>query len=175
VTLLFSGYLCLLVWIVLWKLHAPYVGLDAMRQIKLTPFVAGGGFGASAPAEVLANLLLFVPFGVYLGTLRPSWAWWQAAGMIGAASLALETSQYVLALGSTDITDLIVNTAGGIAGLGLLALARRTLRARTATATIWVCSTATVLVVLMIGTFIGSPRLLPPHHDANPTSTVRVR
>jgi len=33
--------------------------------IKLVPFAASGGAGASAPAEVLVNLVLFIPFGAY--------------------------------------------------------------------------------------------------------------
>ena len=50
--------------------------------------------------------------------------------MFAGASLVLETAQHVLSTGSFDITDVIVNTAGGLAGLGLLALARRRLRRR---------------------------------------------
>ena len=49
--------------------------------------------------------------------------------MVAGASLGLEVAQYVLAVGSSDITDVVVNTAGGLAGIGLLALARRRLRA----------------------------------------------
>ncbi|MEM5817440.1 MAG: VanZ family protein [Desulfitobacterium hafniense] len=37
-------------------------------------------------------------------------------------SLALETLQFVLAIGATDITDLIANSSGGLMGMGLYAL-----------------------------------------------------
>ena len=72
---LFVVYLLLLGWIVIWKLESPWVGQD--RVIKLLPFLATGQAGPSAPAEVLVNLVLFVPFGLYLGLLAPSRPWWR--------------------------------------------------------------------------------------------------
>ena len=157
-----SVYLLLLAWIVLWKLGVPWVG-GVYRVIKLVPFAPSGDEGASTPFEVMANLALFVPFGVYLGLLAPSWAWWKAAGAIAGASMVLEATQYILGIGSSDVTDVVVNTAGGLAGLGLLALARRKLQARTATVMTRVCAIGTVLAVLAIGIFVASPlRYLPP-------------
>ena len=127
------------------------------------PFVRTAEAGPSAPVEVVVNLALFVPFGVYLGLLAPSWAWWKAAGTIAEASLVLEATQYILGIGSSDVTDVVVNTAGGLAGLGLLALARRKLQARTAAVMTRVCAIGTVLAVLAVGIFVASPlRYLPP-------------
>jgi hypothetical protein len=37
----------------------------------------------------------------------------KTAGAVAGASLVLEVSQYVLAVGSSDITDLLVNIAAG--------------------------------------------------------------
>ena len=158
---LFSTYLLLLTWVVLWKLEIPWIGRDADRTIKLIPFVAGGGSGASAPFEVAANLALFVPFGVYLGLIARSWAWWRSAAVIGATSLAFEVAQYVLAVGSSDITDVIVNTTGGIVGIGLLALVRRT--SRSPALVIRICSVGTVLALLAGAAVHFSPlRYGPP-------------
>ena len=120
--LLFVVYLALLVWVVLWKLEAPWDTETGGRIVKLVPFVATSGAGASTRFDVVANVLLFVPFGLYLGLLAPSWRWWKVAGAAAAASVALEVSQYVLAVGSSDLTDVVVNTAGAVAGLGLLAV-----------------------------------------------------
>ena len=155
---LFVVYLLLLVWVVLWKLEVPYVGAGAMREIKLVPFGPSAGAGASAPLEVVANLLLFVPFGLYLGLLVPSWSSWKAVGAVGGASLVLEVAQYVLAVGISDVTDLFVNTAGGLAAIGVLVLARRRLQARTATVMTPACSIGTVLALLAT----GDPRPLSP-------------
>jgi glycopeptide antibiotics resistance protein len=156
-------YLVLLAWIVLWKLEVPYVGGGALRQIKLVPFAPSGGAGASAPFDIVANIVLFVPFGLYLGLLEPSWPWWKATGAVAGASLVLEVAQYVLAVGSSDVTDIVLNTAGGLAGIGLLALARRRLQARTATVMTRVSSIGTLLTLLAIGIFVASSlRYAPP-------------
>lgn len=152
---LFVVYLVLLAWIVLWKLEVPSVG--ALRQIKLVPFAPSAGAGASSPFEVVANVVLFVPFGLYIGLLAPSWPWWKVAGAVAGASLVLEVAQYGLALGSSDVTDVLVNTAGGLTGIGLLALARRRLRARTTTVMTRVCSIGTLLALLASGIFFASP------------------
>lgn len=159
---LFMVYLALLVWIVLWKLDVPWVG-GVQRVIKLVPFAATAGNGASAPSEVVMNLVLFVPFGVHLGLLAPSWPWWKIAGTIAGASLALEVAQYVLAVGSSDVTDVIVNTAGGLAGFALLAVARRRFGTRTAAVMTRICSIGTVLALIASAIFIVSPlRYGPP-------------
>ncbi|WP_235508171.1 VanZ family protein [Agromyces sp. Soil535] len=173
---LFVVYLVLLAWLVLWKLEVPYVGVGALREIKLVPFAPSAGAGASAPFEVVANFVLFVPFGLYLGLLAPSWPWWKAVGAVAGASLVLEVAQYVLALGSSDVTDLVVNTAGGLAGIGLLALARRRLEARTVTVMTRICAIGTMLALLATGVFVASPlRYAPPRDVAVvPTYSVSV-
>ena len=167
---MFVVYLVVLVWTVLWKLEVPWTGGDTM--VKLVPFVAAGGAGASAPVEVVANLVLFIPLGIYLGLLAPRWPWWAAAGTIAGASVALEVTQYVLAVGRSDTTDVIVNTVGGLVGLGLLALARHTLAARTATVMTQICSIATVLALVGGGFYLASP-WQPVHvRDAGPLARV---
>ncbi|WP_245993158.1 VanZ family protein [Xylanimonas allomyrinae] len=155
-TVLFAIYLALLVWTVLWKLDVPWTG-TTQRTVKLVPFVASGGHGASQPFEVAMNLLLFVPAGLYLGLLAPAWRWWKVIGAVAGASLGLETAQFVLAVGSSDVTDVVANTAGGLAGLCLLALARRRLGRRTATVLVRACAVATVLALLASAAFVASP------------------
>lgn len=163
---LFVVYLVLLAWAVVWKLDVPYVGEAALlpRPIKLIPFVPSAEAGGSAPLEVLANFLLFVPFGVYLGLLT-TWRWWTWTGVFVGASFALETTQHLLSTGSFDTTDVIVNTAGGLAGVGLLALARRRLYERTTAVLIRVCLIGTVISLLAIGIFVASPLHYRPQRD----------
>lgn len=163
--MLFVVYLVLLAWVVLWKLEVPYVGGGALREIKLVPFAPSAGARASGPFDVVANTLLFVPFGLYIGLLAPSWPWWKAAGAVAGASLVLEVAQYVLAVGSSDVTDLVVNTVGGVAGIGLFALARRRLQARTATVMTRVCAVGTLLALLASGIFVASPLRYAPPRD----------
>jgi len=164
---LFVIYLVLLAWIVLWKLEVPWVGAAALRPrpIKLVPFLPSGDADASAPLEVLFNLVLFVPFGLYLGLFAPLWQWWKLASVFAGASLVLEVTQHLISVGSFDITDIIVNTAGGMAGVGLLALARRRFEARTAAVMTRAYLIGTVLSVLAVGIFIASPLHYGPQRD----------
>lgn len=156
---LFVAYLVLLAWTVLWKLEVPWVGAAwaLPRPFKLVPFVASGDAGASAPLEVLANILLFVPFGVYLALIAPRWRVWKAAAVFVAASLLLEVAQHVLSTGSFDITDVIVNAAGGLAGLALLSAVRGGLRQRTEPIVTRVMLIATVVAVIAVVVYIASP------------------
>ena len=156
---LFAVYLVLLAWTVVWKLELPYVGAAASlpRPIKLIPFVPSADAGGSAPLEIVANIVLFIPFGLYLGLLAPTWRWWRWTVVLVGASLVLETTQHLLSTGSFDTTDVIVNTAGGLAGLGLLALARGRLGARTAAAMTRACLIGTVVSLLATGIFVASP------------------
>jgi glycopeptide antibiotics resistance protein len=169
---LFVVYLTLLGWTVLWKLDVPWVGGE--RMVKLVPFVAADGAGASAPLEVVVNLLLFVPFGVYLGLLAPARRWWVHAGVVAGASLALEVAQYVLAVGRSDSTDVVVNTAGGLLGLGLVAVARRRPRAGAARAMTRVCSVGTVLALAVAGLYVLSPTRLVHVRDVGPLARVEL-
>ncbi|MFC9559610.1 VanZ family protein [Agromyces sp. NPDC056965] len=167
--LLFAVYLVLLAWIILWKLEVPFLGAGGLRHVKLVPFVASGSDTASEPLEVAANFLLFVPFGAYLVLLRPSWPLWKHVGALAGASLLLEIGQYALAVGSSDATDVIANTSGGITGLFVTALLTRRLGASTIVVT-RICLVGTAVTVLACLAFFASPlhygqRDVPPAHS----------
>ncbi len=167
VIVLFVVYLVLLVWAILWKFTTPWVGEAAglPHPIKLIPFLPDGEAGVSNPFEVLANILLFVPFGIYLGALVPRWRWWQLTAVFLGASLVLETTQHLIATGSFDTSDLIANTAGGVVGLGILALARRRFGLRLPAVGIKVAVIGTAVALLAIAALIASPFRYAPAHD----------
>lgn len=153
---LFVVYLVLLAWVVLWKLEVPFIGMGDLRHIKLVPFAANGIYDASSPLEVVANIVLFLPFGAYSALLRPAQPLWKHAGTIASASLLLEVGQYLLRTGSSDITDIIANTIGGLTGVLVIALIRRagTLRI-TVAARIFLAGT--ILAVLACLASFASP------------------
>ncbi len=155
---LFVVYLAVLAWLVLWKLHEPFVGTEGMRSLKLTPFVAAEGFGASRPPEVAGNVVVFVPFGLYLGLLAPRWSWLRVAAATGLTSLVFEIAQYVLAVGSTDASDVIANSAGGILGVALAALVRG--RPRSVATTARALAVGTLVMLASVALVVaGAPRL----------------
>jgi glycopeptide antibiotics resistance protein len=97
---------------------------------------------------------------------------------MAATSIGFETVQFVLAVGSSDFTDVITNTTGGLAGFALLALLRRRSGERANLRTAQVLGILTVLAVLACGIFFISPlhygppdqgrlhrSLLPPQHS----------
>ncbi|MFT4232704.1 MAG: VanZ family protein [Leucobacter sp.] len=162
---LFAVYLALLVWAVLWKLDVPHVGMSGVHRLKLVPFAATADAGASAPLEVLANVLIFVPFGVYTGLLarrragwRAGWAaGWRITALGAATSLGLELAQLALGTGVADTTDVITNTLGTAAGVLLLAGLRRGLGSRTARLVARFGLAGTAVVALGAVVFFVSP------------------
>lgn len=163
-------YLVLLGWLVLWKLDTPYVGRIADGPVNLVPFADS----ASSPAEFGGNVLLFVPLGVYVGLLAPSWQWWKIGALAVAVSLVLESAQFALGLGFPDVADLMANTAGGLAGFGLMLLARRRLHDRTEAVMTWICVGATAVAIVAIAVFIASPSHYRPPEDVGPLASERT-
>lgn len=153
---LFAAYLVLLAWLVLWKLEVPFVGAGGLRHIKLLPFVADGLYDASDPLEVVANIVLFLPFGMYLALLLPGRPLWKHAGTVALASLFLEAGQYLFRVGSSDITDVIANAVGGVTGILAVALMRRDRRLRIEVVA-RICLVGTILAVLVCLVFFASP------------------
>lgn len=82
-----------------------------------------------AVGNLVANLLLFLPFGFALGLRFPTAPWWRGLLAIVLLSASVELVQLVADLGrSADITDVLTNTLGGLVGLllarGSVALVR---------------------------------------------------
>jgi glycopeptide antibiotics resistance protein len=77
--------------------------------------------------NLLGNIAIFVPFGLFLGLLSGS----RKVSFIGAflrslgMSLLLEGLQALLSIGRFDVDDLILNTGGGVIGY-MLYIALRT-------------------------------------------------
>ena len=126
VTILFLIYLALLVWIILFKLQFSISDLDKIRSINLIPFHYDKEIGAAFHlTEGLDNFLIFVPMGIYLQMLLPGTKLYVKFMLIAGTSFLLETMQYILAVGRSDITDVLTNTAGGLLGLAVYSIAAR--------------------------------------------------
>ena len=119
---LFAAYLCILLWLVLFKFsYDPFAVIRDFqpRRLNLIPFAFANR------SETIANLVAFIPFGVMLGVNFKRTAFAYKIALIFAFSLAVEFIQYVLAIGVADITDLIMNTLGGFIGLAVYVAVRK--------------------------------------------------
>lgn len=122
----FGVYFALLVWLVLFKLHINIVEVSHVRTLNLIPFRFDMEAEISVQLkEVLYNVLVFIPLGVYVNMYRHPWFFWKKIIPCLSVSFLFELLQFVFALGVSDITDLITNTLGGIIGILLYALFRK--------------------------------------------------
>ncbi|MDD4797384.1 MAG: VanZ family protein [Eubacteriales bacterium] len=128
---LFIFYFLALIWVVLCKMQFSLAQVGRFRSINWIPF-AGSVIinGRISIAEILANVLVFVPYGLFTGVLMGKSRFLQKFAPIFFTSLLFELLQYAFALGATDITDLLGNTAGGILGIGLFVVLRKRFKER---------------------------------------------
>jgi len=115
---LFIIYLIALFWIIVFKFNVQFSYMGNMRSINLIPFseslIINGKLHFS---EIIMNVVIFIPLGVYAGILFKRWSIWRRIILFFLISLVCEVSQYILNIGASDITDIINNTLGGIIGL----------------------------------------------------------
>ncbi|MFV0466468.1 MAG: VanZ family protein [Lachnospiraceae bacterium] len=107
---MFALYLIFLIWAILWKCRVPFVG-GMERIINLIPFSGSAGY------EKLFNVVLFVPLGFYIASIAKKHGVMKRILTVFAVSLVFEILQYTMAIGSSDTTDLILNTLGGVLGI----------------------------------------------------------
>ena len=121
--ILFGIYILLLIWIIIFKASfsiEDFIGLSKMRSINLIPFY----YSTEASfhlREVIANILIFIPLGIYLKMLDNNGKRIVLFGLVFI--ILLEICQFIFKLGATDITDVITNISGilvGVAGYILL-------------------------------------------------------
>lgn len=116
---LFLVYVFALTWIILFKMQIRLSDIAKMelRNINLIPLgdsaIVNGRIDLS---EILLNIAAFIPYGIYISMLKEDWNFILKALIPCLTSLAYETVQYIFAIGASDITDLIGNTAGGLIG-----------------------------------------------------------
>lgn len=127
-------YLIVLTWIIVFKMQIDIGALRQMdlRSINLIPF-AGSAIvnGKVEESEILLNIAVFIPFGIYLSMVDSNIHFIMKVLPIFAVSLMYEVMQYCFAIGASDITDLLGNTLGGIIGIGIFAACSKILGEKT--------------------------------------------
>jgi glycopeptide antibiotics resistance protein len=114
-------YSAFLAWLVLLKtsINIPEVLSYGQRSINLVPFAG------AAKGEMLENFIFFIPLGLLLSAALKQHTFGRKLAFIFGFSVTAEVIQFILAIGSTDITDVITNVLGGLLGLGTYDLLRK--------------------------------------------------
>ncbi len=124
--IIFSIYCLLLIWLILFKMTFSFSDIlwfQGTRSVNLIPFYSIRNGGNLQIKEVIMNAVVFVPMGIYLKMFEISSKKVFLVGVVG--SFALEFIQILFAIGASDITDLITNTLGTVAGVCLYVLLRK--------------------------------------------------
>jgi glycopeptide antibiotics resistance protein len=114
-------YLLTLLWLVLFKFSFDITFVleeHQMRSLSMIPFTGH-------LREMADNLLIFIPFGLLLSVNFKQITFWQKLIVVSFFSIAIEAIQFILAIGITDTTDVIMNTLGGLFGLTLYAFGKK--------------------------------------------------
>ncbi len=150
-------YLALLTWIILFKMATSVDGIPHLRGVNLIPFgdslVTNDRLDTS---ELLDNVLAFIPFGLYLGSLMQKQAFWKKILPIALVSVGYEALQYIFSIGASDITDVIDNTLGGLIGIVLYLILKKLLRQKTDWILNGICTVATILGIAFIGVLLAA-------------------
>ncbi len=115
----FTLYVLLLIWIIVFKFRLNLSYLKYIRTINLIPFKAKGV--VNGMRETIINVVLFIPLGMYLKYLLKDRKFLSIV-IISSTSLLFEILQYIFHIGVSDITDIIMNTIGGIIGMILMVI-----------------------------------------------------
>lgn len=150
---LFGGYLLVLTWIILLKMQTDLSVLaTGVRSVNVIPLAGSVVVGGKLYVrEILLNGLAFVPLGLYLSLWQPAWPVARRVLPGFGLSLTYETLQYLFAIGRSDVTDLLANTLGCLAGVGLYALLARLLGEKTRPVLNALALAATVAIVGFLG------------------------
>ena len=136
--------------------------LGARRSVNFIPFYSIVQFLSGATenlrdfssANVVGNIILFVPLGAYLAVLRPGKGAVRTMLLVFLASVLVEAAHGIFAIGAADIDDVILNCAGGAVGLFGYKLIVRLLRredwGRTAIAAVSILGLPVLLYLLFV-------------------------
>lgn len=123
--IIFFVYVLITIRIILFKdvpIYAIFKG--GFRSVNLIPFYTIWEFITDsnisftrAIANIIGNIGIFIPMGIFLPVVLKKLDKKNIIIIISLISLGFELIQYILAIGSSDIDDVILNSLGGILGI----------------------------------------------------------
>ena len=102
----------------------------SFQSVNLIPFHSIGAYlfsddmfsRAFALSNLLGNIAIFIPMGVYLPLLIRRKSIFVNTVCVALISAVVEVLQYIFAVGAADIDDVILNTVGGLIGVSLFSV-----------------------------------------------------
>ncbi|GAA0065431.1 MAG: VanZ family protein [Clostridium perfringens] len=150
----FIFYISFLLWNILFKYVSPIELFSSQREfyrsLNLIPFndIIEGNYNQ---LDVIGNFILFIPLGIYASMFLKKLKWYENTVIIALISLTFEVSQYIFAIGASDITDIITNTVGGSIGIGIYLIIKKIFREDMKVKSfVSICSTLVMIPVAFI-------------------------
>ncbi|CCK98576.1 TPA: VanZ family protein [Clostridioides difficile] len=123
--IIFFVYILMIIRIILFRDVPIYaISKGTFRTVNLIPFYTIYQFIVDsnidfmkATINIIENIGIFIPMGIFLPIVCKNLNKKTIIITIILVSLAFELTQYIFALGSSDIDDVILNSLGGIIGI----------------------------------------------------------
>lgn len=113
---MFLIYLFSLVSIILFKGESPMAVLSYPRTgTRLVNWEPLYFMNDLTDINVIGNVLLFIPFGMYVAILLKRK--WSGIVLMFLVSVSFEATQFILNIGALDVDDVLLNVSGGILGM----------------------------------------------------------
>lgn len=151
---LLGFYLTILLWLVLFKFSYDIISVLAHHQVRSLNLIPFAGYSYATAREMFENFAVFIPFGLLLAINAKRISFCRQLSLIGAFSLGVELVQFIFAIGITDITDFIANTAGGFIGLILYHLGSKYIAPNTLNRIIAVIIALVLIVIFFLRVFV---------------------
>ena len=110
---------------------------DSLRSVNLIPFnsikeyiMVDNGFGEYRLVDmnIWGNVLMFIPLGIYILVHGKKLSLTKCVLLIIGSSVFIEIVQFIFAKGAADIDDVILNTLGGVIGIGIYKIFAKTFK-----------------------------------------------
>jgi len=109
-------YCFVLTWVIMFKCNLLISDMRfGYRSITFVPFRQFDRIGYLA--DYLLNIVVYIPMGIYVCTFLKNKSFALKIAVVAISSILFEVVQYIIAFGSSDISDVISNTLGGIIGV----------------------------------------------------------
>lgn len=104
-----------ILWIIMGD-HMPTRNYNLIPFHTIWEYISGMSL-TLALLNVLGNIVGFVPFGLYIQVIKKDKSFAKSFIIVLATSVLIELTQYIFAVGATDIDDVILNVFGGTIGI----------------------------------------------------------